>query len=420
MTAEVAVLNKSAIAVAADSAVTRGRNKVHVSANKIFQIHKTQPIGALIYNYAEIHGFPWELVIKTFREQFSDTTFKTISECKARFVEFLSHPSLLTEQTMEQDVTLLALDRLNRFLPNERLPNRRYNSEFAALLKRRSSIPSSSAAYSFAKFRRKYGDLCNTICDPAITPQRLSSKNRAAFVEAVYNFIASSEQSSYRTGFAIFGYGTQELLPTLEHAVVDGAPLGQLRIVDHEGSKISNTFIGDAEIYAFAQSDAASLFMEGISPGTKQFFYNSIQRSIDAFSGIIFEDISPMLRDPDEAHVAKSLISKHVKDYAAAYREQIDKYIAKNSVSPVLASLDGLGKEDMAKLAEAIVELASMKLRVSTDAETVGGPIDVAVVSKIDGFVWIKRKHYFDFDLNRAFYLKYHDKRFDLTDGGDA
>jgi hypothetical protein len=29
---------------------------------------------------------------------------------------------------------------------------------------------------------------------------------------------------------------------------------------------------------------------------------------------------------------------------------------------------------------------------VSLDAETVGGPIDVAVISKCDGFVWVKRK----------------------------
>jgi len=38
--------------------------------------------------------------------------------------------------------------------------------------------------------------------------------------------------------------------------------------------------------------------------------------------------------------------------------------------------------------------------RVSMDAETVGGPIDVAVISKGDGFVWIKRKHYFRSELN--------------------
>ena len=56
MTAEVAILSKSAIAVAADSAVTRGQNKVHVSANKIFQLHKKLPIGIIVYN---IDGFIW-------------------------------------------------------------------------------------------------------------------------------------------------------------------------------------------------------------------------------------------------------------------------------------------------------------------------------------------------------------------------
>jgi hypothetical protein len=41
------------------------------------------------------------------------------------------------------------------------------------------------------------------------------------------------------------------------------------------------------------------------------------------------------------------------------------------------------------------------------DAETVGGAIDVAVISKGDGFVWIKRKHYFRPELNGHFQENY-------------
>ena len=41
------------------------------------------------------------------------------------------------------------------------------------------------------------------------------------------------------------------------------------------------------------------------------------------------------------------------------------------------------------------------------DAETVGGPIDVAVISKGDGFIWIKRKHYFSTELNPCFNQNY-------------
>ncbi len=51
-------------------------------------------------------------------------------------------------------------------------------------------------------------------------------------------------------------------------------------------------------------------------------------------------------------------------------------------------------------MAESLVNLTCFKRRVTLDAETVGGPVDVAVISKGDGFVWVKRKSYFDPGLN--------------------
>jgi hypothetical protein len=51
-------------------------------------------------------------------------------------------------------------------------------------------------------------------------------------------------------------------------------------------------------------------------------------------------------------------------------------------------------------MAESLVNLTKFRRRVSTERETVGGPIDVAIITKGDGFVWVKRKHYFDPKLN--------------------
>jgi hypothetical protein len=48
-----------------------------------------------------------------------------------------------------------------------------------------------------------------------------------------------------------------------------------------------------------------------------------------------------------------------------------------------------LAKPDLANLAEALVNIKSVKRRASLETECVGGPIDVAVISKDDGFVWI-------------------------------
>ena len=59
-------------------------------------------------------------------------------------------------------------------------------------------------------------------------------------------------------------------------------------------------------------------------------------------------------------------------------------------------------------MAETFVNLASFKRKVTMEPETVGGPIDVAIISKGDGFVWIKRKHYFEPRLNPQFFAKYY------------
>ena len=60
-------------------------------------------------------------------------------------------------------------------------------------------------------------------------------------------------------------------------------------------------------------------------------------------------------------------------------------------------------------MAEALVNLTSFKRRVSMgEVETVGGPIDVAVISKVDGLIWIQRKHYFDPSLNPQFFANYY------------
>jgi hypothetical protein len=70
-------------------------------------------------------------------------------------------------------------------------------------------------------------------------------------------------------------------------------------------------------------------------------------------------------------------------------------------IMPILDSVEFLPKDELAAMAESLVNLTSLKRRVSIgEAQTVGGPVDVAVISRGDGFVWIKRKHYFDQELN--------------------
>ena len=55
-------------------------------------------------------------------------------------------------------------------------------------------------------------------------------------------------------------------------------------------------------------------------------------------------------------------------------------------------------------MAESLVHLTYLKRRFTMAEESVGGPVDVAIITKGDGFIWIKRKHYFDPKLNQHFF----------------
>lgn len=89
------------------------------------------------------------------------------------------------------------------------------------------------------------------------------------------------------------------------------------------------------------------------------------------------------------------------------YRKYLKAHIEETHVQPILDAVAALPKEELASMARALVNLTSFKRRVTLDAETVGGPIDVAVISKGDGLIWIDRKHYFDPALNHHFFANY-------------
>jgi hypothetical protein len=89
------------------------------------------------------------------------------------------------------------------------------------------------------------------------------------------------------------------------------------------------------------------------------------------------------------------------------FEEAIANYCKENHSRPITQAVASLPKDELAAMAESFVNLTSFKRRISLDLETVGGPIDVAVISKGDGFIWIKRKHYFKPELNPHFFARF-------------
>lgn len=98
----------------------------------------------------------------------------------------------------------------------------------------------------------------------------------------------------------------------------------------------------------------------------------------------------------------------NVEQLTSIFKTALDKEIRQNFIDPLINSLDILDKEDMAELVESLISITHLNRRITMSEEGVGGPIDVAIISKSDGFIWKKRKHYFKPELNQSFFDNYY------------
>jgi len=205
------------------------------------------------------------------------------------------------------------------------------------------------------------------------------------------------------SGIVFAGFGTNETFPSLYSLRVEGLLLGKLKYLEHKTADIH--FDNEAAIIPFAQSEMVSTFIEGVDP-----FY---QRVLEAYLEKLFSDypdtVDKVLKLPKTAKkTALAKIRKEIRSVLADLLKSLRIYRAQKHVSRILDAVRILPKDELAAMAESLVNLTSFKRRVTMDAETVGGPIDVAVISKGDGFVWIKRKHYFTKELNPHFVANYY------------
>ena len=115
-----------------------------------------------------------------------------------------------------------------------------------------------------------------------------------------------------------------------------------------------------------------------------------------------------LLSEPSLRAASSRVVERRLKgvteDIFKKFQAYLEGYSQTSHVDPITSAVALLPKDQLAEMAEALVNLTSFKRRVTMEPETVGGPIDVAVISKGDGFIWIRRKHYFRPELNHRMY----------------
>jgi hypothetical protein len=399
MTAEVAIMNTQGIALAADSAVTLGVGKTYNTADKLFALSKHHPVGIMMYNSATIMGIDCETIIKSYRDFLGAKSFDTLSEYAGDFINYLSKFPYFTDEQMKDylekvcfdvfsHVRSLFLRKLHEeFDGKENIEHSKIDAVFNATLKEIKDMIKKTDDEKQIRVDTDYIEKNAEPIDKAFgfvfEKFSISKKQTADLLFILTQNFQKCGWIDHFTGVVIAGYGEREIFPTVHDFCVSGK-IGNSLIYFNESIDTIDGVGHTASIDPYAQTEMVHQFAKGIDP----YFYETVTEKTDA----VLRALSDLLPDADKPK------AKEISDLLASYFEATIDNVYQEPIMDIVSCMQ---KSELTAMAEAMVNLTALKRHVSTDSETVGGPIDVALITKGDGFIWIKKKTNYDPALNR-------------------
>ncbi len=428
MTAELIIMNKSGIALAADSAVTVSSHgtaqKVYNTANKLFSLSKYEPVGIMTYDNAEIMGIPWEIVIKRFRDKMGNCSHKKLESYIEEFFQFLKKDAfdqVCIENYVRRELhaTIKAVlgiveEQTNEILDKKKNPSEKDLEEtskrvFGKLIDEISKKKDvkNLDENQIKERTEEYSGLIDELVKNELKPFPFTKQQVEAF-SSVCLYLTVLGPTRTRSGIVFAGYGTEEYFPTAHAFTISRVINEEIDMVDDDREEIS--FSNPALLRAFAQSNETNSFMRGISDRMNKYLRKDVKKVFDNFLGENLVDmlVDDGILDNNKREDCAKKLKKMGGGIFSFLADSIDKYSFAEFTRPVIDAVQFLSPKDMATMAETLVNLESFRQQVSLNHETVGGPIDIAVITKGDGFIWIKRKHYFERDYNHQFFSNYY------------
>jgi hypothetical protein len=432
MTAEIALLNKMAVALAADSAVTidAGRAaKVYNSADKIFEGTLHDPIAVMVYNRPELNGIPVEVIVKMYRDQRCRTAFATVFDYADAFLAHLVE--LDTPQvTINTSITTLILPRLRGIKEtHDEISDQLIRSwtsggvqfdDIEALLAfiddRRAEyfqiqqanlaiVPDATWAngLTVATVLDAHGEhLTRLIID--VFGEEVPETTRDSVLQIAALSLLKEWPAEQLTGLVFAGFGHLEIFPSLISYEVYGTVAGRLKFQQIRKFDVDRKLDPEAGVFPFAQKEMVDRFMFGLDGEFLELCNTYFAGALEKLKG----ELAEHLPDLDEA--VTTGIATSIDGVLSEFRDGVVEGHLKRLHGELSEMVRLMPKQELAALSESLVHITSLKRKFSAEAESVGGPIDVAVITRAEGFVWVKRKHYFNPELNPRFFHRRYGK----------
>ncbi|MFC5757798.1 hypothetical protein [Rhizobium sp. GCM10022189] len=416
MTSEICIMNRLAVVLAADSATTatgvydgRREERHFTGANKIFQLSNHHPVGLMIFDSGDIHNVPWEVIIKSFRAELGNTACGQLDEYAGRFSSYIaSHQDELFPRTVQDSrIYDVAMNLFEEWIDGAILDDQDeaervelFEQRIAAKLADAKTLPKCSIL-SAATLKEIIDDRVNDTAKmvrATLNGSAASAKNSKKIATALLKTIFSHPDDHLEpTGFVFVGFGERQIFPSMVEYKSYGLACGHHVFCEKRRQAISERT--PALLSAFAEASVTNTFELGISSDVYDEMTTAVKDGLNDFATQLMNRTGTELGLIDDLDSLVQVSSEKIGDNVT------QKARAKHGY-PLVNVLRHLPVEEMAGLAETLITLQSLKVKIATPSERVGGPVDVAVITKHEGLVWLRRKLYFTPELNPRYALR--------------
>ena len=412
MTAIVGILNKRGVAIAADSAVTVGNGdnvKIYNTSQKIFKLSEKNPLALMIYDAASFMGIPWDVIIDMYRNERGERTFDKVQDYANDFLKFLGDFDFVKSEEDQRDYLIREMctvyDKLVTAIkaraeddiklienPTDEDAEKIYSmhsenvhKEFADLCNEAGKADGLSD-YTYQRF-------CKQIAEPLefvmteVLEVNWEEAEKEQWQQAFFYYLTSKFFYN-QTGLVFIGFGSKDIYPSSYSAFVSGVFNGCLRWLEDDKDEITNRH--SSLISPYAQTDVMMTMMKGVAPA----FYNQIlesqKSSLEKAKEKIVKKLSELRISND---VIDQVTNLETEDIQKSYEEEIGAFMDENYIQGVVNAVDSFNLEDMANMAESLISITNLQRHFSSSEESVGGPIEVAIITRGGGFKWVKHRN---------------------------
>jgi hypothetical protein len=411
MTSEIAVMNQRAVALAADSAVTLiagGQVVVRNDQRKLYNLLEGKPVGLMFFGVADIMGHPWEHLIEHYQKKVRPKTLAHLRDYAAGFTGMMDNLKEFFPPDKQKDEYRKLLASVFRYIfglaqfmkdsaPDDAASD---TATLEAAIERvwrdyqfkddgspRADLACFPQGFG-ARVAKDYGAQIDELIAYGFDPFGLSQKAVQRLKEIGIFAVVKDLFLEDVTGLVFGGYGADDRYPVITTWFVSAIIGGIVKRTESSTDSIDSDT--RSRIRVFADSEVTNAFIRGIDFNLERRFYGGFLMMMNQ----LVEQVVGAFPNADgtaRTQVRENFQQDLVPRYLQAFHSMMGQYQQATFINPILRVLEIASRKELGDTARELVGLNIFKKRIMAQKETVGGAIDVAVISREDGFQWASK-----------------------------